>query len=57
MTNSILGVIRIILLLIIIAFVVLFGYQYYAARELNYSYLAPIAGLLFFYFITKPKTK
>jgi hypothetical protein len=57
MTNKILGVIRMIMLLIVIAFVVLFGYKYYTAGELNYSYLAPIAGLLVFYFITKPKTK
>ena len=57
MTNDILRVVRIILLLLLIAFVVLFGYKYFTAAELNYSYLAPIAGLLCFYFITKPRAQ
>jgi hypothetical protein len=57
MTNTILGIVRMILLLLVIAFVALFGYKYYTLGELNYSYLTPILGLLVFYFITKPKTK
>ena len=57
MTNNILGVVRIILLLMVVAFVVLFCYRYFTAGELNYSYAAPIAGLLVFYFITKPRAK
>ena len=52
--NNLLAVLRIILLLLVVAFMVLFGYRYFSAGELNYSYLAPIAGLLVFYVITKP---
>ena len=55
MTNKILAILRIIMLLLLIAFVVLFGYKYFRAGELNYGYLVPIAGLLVFYLITKPK--
>ena len=57
MTNNILGVVRIILLLMVVGFVVLFGYRYFTLGELNYGYAAPIAGLLVFYLITKPKVK
>ena len=53
--NKLLAVLRIILLLLAIAFVVLFGYKYYTAGELDYNYLIPIAGLLVFYFLTKPR--
>ena len=55
MNNNVLGIVRAILLLLVVAFVVLFGYKYYATGELTYSYLMPVLGLLFFYFITKPK--
>ena len=57
MINKILAVSRIILLLLAIAFVLLFGYKYYTTDELEYSYLAPIAGLLVCYFLTKPSAK
>ena len=57
MTNKILAVVRIILLLLALSFVVLFGYKYFTAGELNYSYFAPIAGLLVFYVRTKPRAK
>ena len=57
MINKILAVSRIILLLLAIAFVLLFGYKYYTTGELEFSYLAPIAGLLVFYFLTKPSAK
>lgn len=57
MTNNVLEIIRLILLLIVAAFIVLFGYKYYVTGDLHYSYLTPVAGLLFFYVITKPKTK
>lgn len=55
MTNKILGIVRMMLLLLIIAFVVLFVIRYYAAGEFHYEYLAPIVGMLVFYLITKPR--
>ncbi len=55
MTNSILGIVRLVLMLLVIAFVGLFGYKYFTSGELNYGYLTPILGLLVFYFITKPR--
>ncbi len=57
MTNKILGVVRMILLLLVMAFIALLGYKYYKMSEFDYGYLVPIAGLLVFYFITKPKAK
>ena len=52
--NNLLPILRILLLLLIVAFIGLFGYRYFSVGELNYGYLVPIAGLLVFYLITKP---
>ena len=53
--NKALAILRIILLLLAASFLLLFAYRYFSAGELNYGYLLPIAGLLVFYVITKPR--
>ena len=57
MANKIFGIVRIIMLVLVIAFVVLFGYKYFTTGEINYGYSVPILGLLVFYFITKPRAE
>jgi hypothetical protein len=57
MNYKFLKVIRVILLMLAIAFAALFGYKYLTAGELRYDYFLPIVGLLFFYFISNRKTQ
>jgi len=51
-----LQVIRVILLVLALAFVCIAVYKYVANGTFDALLLTPIVGLLFFYFITKPKT-
>lgn len=55
MTGNLLRVIRTILLLLMLAFLLLFGYKWYGAGEPNFAYLTPVFGLAIFYLIAKPK--
>lgn len=55
MKGDVLRVIRVILLLLMLAFMLVFGYKWYRTGEPNFGYLAPVLGLAVFHLVTKPK--
>ena len=55
MTNKLLPIIRIILLVLAVGFILTIAYKYLVNGTFDALMLTPIIGLLFFYFITKPK--
>ena len=53
--NRYLPVVRGILLVLVVLFILTFILMYLKKGSADYSILTPILGLLFFYFITRPK--
>ncbi|MFL6373852.1 MAG: hypothetical protein ACJ73D_04210 [Pyrinomonadaceae bacterium] len=55
-TAKVIAALRVMLLVLMMAFIVLTAYKYFVKGTLEWMTVMPVAGLLVFYLIVRPKT-